>query len=110
MSATALETVGFIPLVGEEVLHGREEKRAEPATGAIRLRDKVFLQEPREEGLREILRVMGSPALPPQERVERIPVGRTQPLQRRRCFRRGIAARREHDAPVRRAKVPRLVF
>ncbi len=61
-----------IPFVGEEVCERRQQTGAEPPALAVSLRDVVLLQQPGEERLREILRVMRAVSFAPDERVERI--------------------------------------
>ena len=60
----------------------------------------ILLQQPRKEALRQVLRVVGRAALPPQKGVERIPVGAAERLQRGGRARGARLPRREHDRPM----------
>ena len=103
--AATLLRVRLIPLVGEKVLHGNEQERAEPPAGRRGLFEGVLLDEPREEALRDVFGTFGIDAFFPQENVKWVPI----PLaQERQCVARvGTVrfTRAEDDAPVRRSEI-----
>ena len=57
-TAAALQPPRLVPFVGEEVCERRQQIGAEPPALAVSLGDVVLLQQPGEERLREILRVV----------------------------------------------------
>ena len=82
----------------------RQQKGAELSLFAGQVREKIFLQQPREKCLRQILRVLLGVTAPADVGVKRKPVGPAQFLQRGVRLRRVPPARREHDRPVRRGE------
>ena len=53
---------GDLPVVfvGREILQRCEQERPEPSPGGIGMPDRMFLENPREEGLRQVLGVLGA--------------------------------------------------
>jgi hypothetical protein len=94
-----------VVFVGEEVLQGSEQKRAEPSLAAVGAAERVVFQQVNEERLRQILRVIRRMPAMPQKRVERRPVSLSE-------IREGLLGgllrfrvRGElNDAPMRRSK------
>ena len=77
-ATAALQPPRLVPFVGEEVCERRQQIGAEPSALAVSLRDVVLLQQPGEERLREILRVMRAVSFAANEGVEGIPVRAAQ--------------------------------
>jgi urease accessory protein UreF len=82
------------------MLQRGEEEGAEFAFAAINVGQVIFIEQAREEGLGEILRVVRIRALPPNEGVKRIPIGLAKILEGALGL-FGGAARIEDDSPMR---------
>src|SRR6185295_13834648 len=86
-------------VVRKVVLQGRQKKSPETAAFLSKRIEVAPLDQGSKEALGEIPRIVGSRAATPDIRIERIPVGLAQLLQRRSRSR--IAAScRIHDAPT----------
>ncbi len=72
--AAALQRLCAGPLLGQEMLQSRQEKRAKLAFRAVNVAQIILLQEPHEELLRQILGIVRAVALPADEGVKRIPI------------------------------------
>src|SRR6185295_11118833 len=72
--APSLLAAGARPLVDEEPLEAGEEERAEPPAGGIGRLQEAALEEPGDEFLGQVARLLGAVPLPPDERIEGIPV------------------------------------
>src|SRR5258706_806315 len=70
------------PFVGQEMVHGREQKGAKPSTRAVEPGEIVAREQTGEEFLREILGLVFIVPLPPDVEIERTPISRAQFLQR----------------------------
>lgn len=70
LAAPALRRLPELVFVAQKILHGTEQKRAKSSPGRIRLRDAIVLQQPLEEGLSEVTRVLGAPTAPTDVGVE----------------------------------------
>ena len=57
-AAAALLRPGLVPFVGEEVIHGGQQERAKAALLAVGVGHPIVLQQPREELLRQVLRIL----------------------------------------------------
>ena len=108
-AASALSGAGLIPGVGQEVLHGSEQERAELALRAVDASQVAAGNQPRKELLCQVLRVGCAKAVPPYERVEWIPVGLAECFQRAARPRVIAVTRAENQAPTccRELAVPR---
>ena len=62
------------PLVRDEVLERGEQKRSKPTPLRISISECLFFEDSREEGLGEILRLVGRVPRSAEIRVERVPV------------------------------------
>ena len=82
MAATALERKRPIAFVRQKVPDRREQKRAEPSARRIRVKQIVFLDEEREETLRQVLGFGAVMTGPPNERIDRRPVLLAENAQR----------------------------
>jgi hypothetical protein len=91
--------MGMLPFIGEKVFQRGEQKGAEAAT-LLSHRRQVFLEQNREEGLRQILRIVRSMAAPPHISIERIPVSPAELVQGFVRAGRRIIPGREHNTPV----------
>ena len=73
-ASPALERARAIPLVREEMLAGRQQERAKPAAALVGAAEAALLDEPGEEALGQVLRLVGRVTLAPHEREDGIPV------------------------------------
>src|SRR5688572_5907470 len=97
----ALLGLGAVPLVGEEVLQGAEQPGAEAPALRVRALDGVLLEQAREEGLRQVARVLAVVAAPAHISVERPPIRRAEVRERGARARFARTAGRQDDAPAR---------
>ena len=100
LSAAALQGASLLPLIHQEMVQGRKEKRAELSLLACDGAEGVLPEQPGEELLREVLRVMRRVAALADVGVERIPIGLTELCQRLAGAGRVIASGRQHNRPV----------
>src|SRR5690606_21983058 len=77
-----LESRGLASFVTEEVLEYSEQKGSEAAFFRRGCFEGMSLQDVLEETLSQILRIGGFMSVPPDERVDRVPVGAAELLQR----------------------------
>ena len=97
----ALQRVVLAPLAGEEVLHRREQERAEPAPARVGRAQVAFLEKLGEERLGQVASLVGTVAAAAGIGVEGVPVLGAQCRQSLLgAFSTGVA-RREHQAPAR---------
>ena len=82
----------------------RHQKRPEPALALLDGVEKVPPQQPREELLRQVLRVVRAIAFAANVGVERIPIGAAEPLQGFTRLGRFYAPSLQNDAPMGRRK------
>ena len=97
----AFECAGLVPFVGEKVIDGRQEKRAEAAPAAVHGFQIILPNEPAEEFLRRVLRIRRRQAFAAHVGIERIPISAAEFFQSRRGSRRIAIARCGDDAPAR---------
>src|SRR5437879_6462401 len=64
----------LVPMIGQKITQRRQEKRAELAFFPAHLSKPVMIEQMREERLRQVLGIVRTVALSPDERVKRIPV------------------------------------
>ena len=100
VTAAALGGVFVVGLVAQEMADSRQQKRAEPSERVPGVPEVALLDDPSEERLREVGRLVFRPPRPPDEGVHRRPGRRAQALERRARPRRRGAARSPHDAPA----------
>ena len=98
-TSTAFLRPGAVPFVGEEVLHRREQERPEPPPLGGHPVEGVLLQEPSEERLCQILRILPRMPLPSHVGVERIPIDPTQFTQCAGRVGGRLPACRQHHRP-----------
>ena len=84
----------------------REQERAEPSALGISPGQPALGQQSRKESLRQILGIGGGTPLVPHMRVNRIPIGAAQTIQRGGRVRRVILRRQGHEAPLSRVHLP----
>ena len=87
-SAAAFLGAQAVPFVRKEMFERGKQERTEFAARRIDLREIIFLEEAREEGLGEILRVVRRETFAPDVGVKRIPIFAAE------IFQRGGATRR----------------
>ena len=104
LAAAAFWRLRLVPFVREKMFQRRQQERAEPSAFRAQAGEIIFLQKPREERLRQILRVFLVVPAPADVGVKRKPVSAAQFLQRAIRLRRVPSARREHDRPMRRGE------
>ncbi len=73
--------LGAVVLVGEKIPDTRKQESAQLAFGGIGSGEDLFLDESREEALRQILRIVGILARVADVSVDRIPVRLAEPRQ-----------------------------
>jgi hypothetical protein len=93
--------VRAVVVVREEVLEGAEKVRAEPTPVGGRAADGVLLEQRREEGLREVSRVVRVAPAASGVDVEREPISLEQDGQRGPRRLGGGVTRGGDDAPLR---------
>src|SRR5262249_18553565 len=71
-----------IPLIGQKMFASRQEKRAEFSFLLIDLSQELLFQQPGEETLSQILRILGREALPTDEDIQGIPINAAESSQR----------------------------
>ena len=96
----ALGRFGPVPFVGQEMVDGDHEERTELAFAPVHLRQVVLVQQPEEELLREVLRVVRLVTPLPHVGIERVPVGAAELFQGFLRAGRRVVPGRKHDAPV----------
>jgi len=100
LAAAALLRPRLVALIGQEMVENREQERTEFALLMPKVGEVVFLQQPSEELLGQILGFFWAVALSSNVGVERSPVRAAEFLQRVGCSRRLGIARCQHDAPM----------
>src|SRR5205814_2042531 len=101
LASAALECGGALMFVREEVLEGRQEKRAESTRLRVRPGHKTTFQQIGEESLRQVLRVRGRMPESAEERIERIPIGAAKLFQSGPSAGLTAISGGQHYAPVR---------
>ena len=89
LRAAALDRLPRSPFIVHMPLEQQPEKRTEARLRRVVSRERLLLERPREETLRQILRVLTRP--PPRharELVQRLPVARHERIERARALRR----------------------
>ena len=100
LPAAAFLRLRFVPFVGHEMFHGREQKGAEPSALPVGLGHPVSLQQAGEELLRQILGIGRRAAATAGVGIERIPVGLAQ-VSQGVVGARGVAVPgRQHHRPM----------
>jgi len=97
------------PLVGQEMIERREQKRSQLAALPVGQVKDVVVQQVREERLSKVLGVAGVLPTPADLGIQRIPVDLAECPQRRLCGRCLIVAGRRDQAPVRRRETCRAI-
>jgi hypothetical protein len=82
LAAPSLQSVDFVPFIGQESLHCGQQERPESPFGLVSAGEPLVFEHPRKEFLCQILRVLDRVAAPADVSVEGIPVGTTKFLQR----------------------------
>jgi len=100
LAAPALRRLPELVFVAQKILHGTEQKRAKSSPGRIRLRDAIVLQQPLEEGLSEVTRVLGAPTAPTDVGVEGGAIGSAKTFERGHGGGRAIQSDRKNHAPM----------
>lgn len=88
--------MGTRPFVGEEVFQAGEQEGAKPARCRLDVGERIALEKLAEEFLGQVFRFVRGRALAADERIQGIPVGRTQSLEGV-VGRGAIVAPRRHD-------------
>src|SRR5207244_1504056 len=73
-STAALHRSGAVPLVGQEMLDGDEQKRTEPTLARIDLREVIFVEQPEEEFLGQIFGFSRVITAPPDISINWVPI------------------------------------
>ena len=77
----SLERLGMVILIGEKVLQGAEQKRAQPTLLAAGAAQGFLFEQMGKKCLGQVLCILRRMALSPDESVERRPVGAAELLQ-----------------------------
>jgi hypothetical protein len=105
--AAALQGARGLRALGEEVLEGRQQERAEAPAPGVEAPDIAALEQVGEEALGRVARVLRAEAAPARVGVERVPRGRAQLLEREARRRRIVAGEARDAAPARRGEAAR---
>src|SRR5262249_22570756 len=90
--------------VGQEMGHRGQQERAELPQARIHRLEITFLQEPGEESLRQVTRVLMTVPLASDEDVKGIPVGPAQSVHGGSGLWRTTVASSDNDGPMRRCE------
>src|SRR5262245_24743050 len=104
LAASAFQRPSAITLIGQKVAKASQQERAELALFPLHLAEVILLQEPGEERLSQVLRILGILPLAAHVSIERIPIGATEFLQSFLSTRFDAVGSVEHDSPVSRRK------
>ena len=83
LPSAAFLRLGAVPLVGQKVLHGSQQKRAKPASLLLCVAQVVLFQKNGKKCLRQILRLVPIGTVASNEGVDRMPVDLAQSGERR---------------------------
>src|SRR5439155_12994367 len=89
-AAAALPGSGFVPRIGQEMLARCQQEGTESALFSIHQGQEMLFQQASEKLLRQILRFLRGKTLPPNEDIQRIPVGAAQGSERFLSLRRRL--------------------
>ena len=83
---SSLERRVAFPFVRQEVIHRGQKKRPELSQLRIELLQRAAFEQADEEPLSEIARGLHVISAPPHVRVQRVPIARAEPFERRAGF------------------------